>query len=75
LSCVAISSCVTFLCAGCAAATVLQKLAFSVCEVKLVPLESITAVERSIADFNRTQQDQVGQQPPSLWLSAAARAS
>lgn len=46
----------------CPPPTVLQKLAFSVCEVKLVPLESITAVERSIADFNKTQQDQVRQQ-------------
>jgi hypothetical protein len=36
-----------------------QKLSFSAAEVKLVPLESITAVERSIADFNKAQQDKV----------------
>lgn len=38
----------------------LQKLAFIAAEVKLVPLESIAAVEGSIADYTQAQQDKVG---------------
>lgn len=37
----------------------LQKLAFTLCEVKLVPQESIAAVERSITDLNKAHMDKV----------------
>jgi hypothetical protein len=39
--------------------TCVQKLSFSIAEVRLVPAESIAAVEHSIAEFNKTQQDKV----------------
>lgn len=45
----------------------LQKLSFSIAEVRLVPAESIAAVEHSIAEFNKTQQDKVRGVTLCMW--------
>jgi hypothetical protein len=53
----------------------LQKLAFIAAEIKLVPLESIAAVEGSIADYTQEQQDKVGRGKAAIscgvWPAAA----